>query len=159
MIKKTIAGLLFSSLTLFAMPNDEVDLVLMSKALEKKAVVLTTMDLKGDVKEKFGKLYDEYQQKLMKQNMDQIQLIESYAKGYLNLTDEKADKLIKQWITQEESKIVLTKEYMAKFKKIMPSSDVIRYFQIEHRLQTLRDAQISTIIPLAQPAPTENSVK
>ena len=155
MIKKTIAGLVLSSMALFALPNNEVELVMMSKALQKKAVVLATMDLKGETKEKFGKLYDEYQKKLLKQRVSELHLIKEYAKNYTNLTDKTANKLIKQWITDEEAKMVLTKEYMAKFKKVMPSSDVIRYFQIERRLQTLRDAQISSVIPLATPALTK----
>jgi hypothetical protein len=152
MIKKTIAGLVLSSMALFALPNNEIELVMMSKALQKKAVVLATMDLQGNTKQKFGKLYDEYQEKLMEQRLAELSLIKDYAQNYDNLTDKNADKLIKKWVTDEEAKMVLTKEYMAKFKKIMPSSDVIRYFQIERRMQILRDAQISSVIPLAQPA-------
>ena len=61
MIKKIIAGTVLSAMTLFALPNSELELVLIAKASEKKAVVLSNMGLNGDTKEKFGSLYDEYQ--------------------------------------------------------------------------------------------------
>jgi len=159
MIKKVIAGLIASSIALFALPNNEVELVLISKALEKKAIVLANMGLQGETKEKFGKLYDEYQEKLMKQRVEELQLIQTYAKNYGNLTDDKADELIKTWVSSQDTGLVLQKNYMAKFKKIMPSSDVIRYFQIEHRLQIAREAQISSVVPLAMPAPAPLEAK
>jgi hypothetical protein len=159
MIKKVIAGLIASSIALFALPNNEVELVLISKALEKKAIVLSNMGLQGETKEKFGKLYDEYQEKLMKQRVEELQLIKSYAASYNNLTDKKADELIKTWVASKDTGLTLQKNYMAKFKKIMPSSDVIRYFQIEHRLQIMREAQISSVVPLAMPAPAPLEAK
>jgi len=159
MIKKLIAGLIATSVALFALPNNEVELLLVSKALQKKAVVLANMGLTGDTKEKFGKLYDEYQEKLMKQRVEELQLIQAYAKDYNNLTDKKADDLIKTWVASKDTGLTLQKNYMAKFKKIMPSSDVIRYFQIENRLQIAREAQISSIVPLAMPAPAQIEAK
>jgi len=152
MIKKIIAGTLLSAMTLFALPNDELKLVIMSKATQKKAIILSNMHLNGDVKQKFGKLYDEYQVKLMKHRISELTLIKNYASSINNLNDENANKLITEWATVEDAELVLKKNYIAKFKKIMPSADVIRYFQIENRLQLLREVQTSSSIPLAMPS-------
>ncbi len=159
MMKKIIAGTIISSMALFALPNSELDLVLISKAAEKKAVVLSNMKLKGETKENFGKLYDEYQLKLMKHRMDEITLITNYAKTHKNMTNENSDKLITEWLTVEEAELALKKEYMAKFKKVMPSSDVIRYFQIENRIQLLREAKTASQIPLATPTAVKVETK
>lgn len=152
MMKKIIAGTVISSMALFALPNNEIELVLMAKTAEKKAVVLSNMKLKGETKENFGKLYEEYQVKLMKHRMDEIALIANYAKTHTNMTNENSDKLITQWLTVEEAELALKKEYIAKFKKVMPSADVIRYFQIENRIQLLREAKTANKIPLATPS-------
>jgi len=48
---------------------------------------------------------------------------------------------------------------MAKFKKVMPSSDVIRYFQIENRIQLLREAKTASQIPLATPTAVKVETK
>ena len=152
MIKKIIAGTLLSAMTLFALPNNELELVLISKATQKKAVVLSNMHLSGETKKSFGKLYDAYQLELMKHRLDELKLIKNYAQNINNLTDENANKIIVKWITLEDAQHVLKKNYIAKFKKIMPSADVIRYFQIENRIQLLREVQTSSVIPLAIPA-------
>ena len=151
MIKKIIAGTIISSMALFALPNNEVELIVMAKIAEKKAVVLANMNLKGETKENFGKLYEEYQVKLMKHRMAVVTVIGNYAKNYANMTNENSDKLITEWLTVEEAELALKKEYMPKFKKVMPSADVIRYFQIENRLQILREGQAASKIPLAAP--------
>lgn len=155
-MKKIIVGVVVSSVMLFALPNNELELVLASKATQKKAIVLSTMKLKGEAKENFGKLYDEYQLKLMKHRFDELQLITNYAKSYKKMTNENADKLIEEWMTVEDAELALKKEYIPKFKKIIPSADVIRYFQIENRLQLLRETKISKKIPLAKPKSVKN---
>jgi hypothetical protein len=152
MIKKIIAATVISSVALFALPNNEIELALISKASEKKAIVLATMALDAEKKEKFGNLYDEYQEKLMKTRISELELIAEYAKNYNNMTDENANKLIKQWVSDQETKLTLQKSYMAEFKKILPSADVIRYFQIENRLELLRKIKTSSVIPLAIPS-------
>ena len=159
MIKKIIAGTLLSAMTLFALPNNELELLLVNKAIQKKAIVLSSMGLQGETKEKFGNLYDEYQEKLMKHRLAELKLIKNYAVSYNNMTDENANKIITEWVTVEDAELVLKKNYIAKFKKIMPSADVIRYFQIENRLQLLSEAQTASLIPLAQPAPLEPEIK
>jgi len=151
MMKKIIAGTLISSMALFALPNTEIELALISKAAQKKALVLINMNLKDEVKENFGKLYDEYQLKLMKQRIGELTLISNYAKDHKNMTNENSDKLITEWLTVEETELALKKEYMAKFKKVMPSADVIRYFQIENRIQLANEANRAKAIPLATP--------
>ena len=155
MIKKIIAGTLISSMALFALPNNEAQLMMMAKTVEKKAVVLSNMNLKGETKENFGKLYEEYQVKLIETQMAEMALISNYAKDHKNMTNENSDKLIVEWLAVEETKLALKKEYMVKFKKVMPSSAVIRYFQIENRIQLLREAKAASQIPLATPTATK----
>ncbi len=159
MIKKIIVGTLLSSMALFALPNNEMQLTYLSQVMQKKAVVLVNMKLEGETKENFGKLYDEYQEKLMKHRISEIKLIQDYAANFNNMTNENSDRVISEWVTAEEAGVVLKKNYIAKFKKIMPSADVIRYFQIENRLQLMREMQVANNIPLAQPKAADAPVK
>ena len=154
MIKKIIAGTLLSAMTLFALPNSELELLIVSKAVEKKAIVLSNMGLKGVTKQKFGTLYDMYQEELMIQRMAELNLIGNYALNHKNMTDKTSDLLMIEWLSLEAAALQLKKEYMVKFKEVMPSADVIRYFQIENRLQLLREVERSKLIPLAMPTET-----
>jgi len=159
MLKKIIAGTLLSAMTLFALPSNELELLLLNKAVQKKTIVLANMHLNGETKEKFSKLYDEYQVKLMKHRIAELKLIQDYAVKFNIMTDDNANKVISNWIVVEEAELVLKKDYIAKFKKIMPAADVIRYFQIENRIQLISEVQQANLIPLALPAPIELEIK
>ena len=154
MIKKIMAGAILSLSVAFAgsiLPNNELQLGLLAQAAQKKMVVLASMHLKGDLKEKFGTLYDEYQKDLMQVRLERLKLIESYAKSFADMTDEKADKLLKQWLDLQKKELALKEQYIAKFKKILPASMVIRFYQIDNRITLLQEAKVSALIPLAIP--------
>jgi iron-sulfur cluster repair protein YtfE (RIC family) len=150
-MKKWIAGLTLAAVAAFAMPNDEVQLVMMSKMAQKKAIVLATMNLKGEKKEAFGNLYDEYQEKIAKVLGDKLNVIVQYAKNYEKLDDATAKKLMADWFKVKENALALQKEYVKKFEKVLTPAEVIRYMQIENRFHILREAEIAELVPLAQP--------
>jgi len=154
MIKKTVATLLLGATVAFAgsiLPNNELQLGMLSQAAQKKMVVLANMHLKGDVKEKFGNLYDEYQKGLMKLRIEKMKLIESYAKSYKSMDDKNADRLLNDWIKLQKDEVNYKEKYIAEFKKVLPASLVIRFFQIENRINILQEAKVSSMIPLAIP--------
>ena len=150
-MKKWIAAISLAAVAAFAMPNDEVQLVMMSKMAQKKAIVLATMNLDGEKKEAFGNLYDEYQEKMAKVLGDKLNVIVQYAKNYEKLDDATAKKLMNDWFKIKDAALALQKEYAKKFEKVLTPAEVIRYMQIEHRFNILREAEIAELVPLAQP--------
>ena len=153
MIKKIIAGMLLGAVTLFALPNDEVELMMIAKAVEKKAIVLATMELEGKKKEAFGDLYEFYQVRLMELQVKEVELISDYAKHYDEMTDDRANEIIEKAIDLEKKALKLKVHFVEKFKKILTSAEVIRYFQIEKRFKLLKEAKVAEAIPLAIPNP------
>ncbi len=151
MIKKLLLGAVITTSALFALPNNELQLAMLAKAAQKKAVVLSTMQLKGETKEQFGKLYDEYQDRLSERGMKHMGLITNYVANYEQMTNETSDQLIIKWAELQEAELKLKKEYILKFRKFLPSAEVMRYFQIENRFKILREAKIMKMIPLATP--------
>jgi Spy/CpxP family protein refolding chaperone len=150
-MKKWIAAISLAAVAAFAMPNDEVQLVMMSKMAQKKAIVLATMNLDGEKKEAFGNLYDEYQEKMAKVLGDKLNVIVQYAKNYEKLDDATAKKLMNDWFKIKDAALALQKEYAKKFEKVLTPAEVIRYMQIENRFNILREAEIAELVPLAQP--------
>jgi len=148
-MKKIITTLLLSAMALFALPNDEVELLLIAKAVEKKAVVLSTMNLNTEKKEAFGELYEHYQMRLLRVSARELALIANYAENYERLSNTKADEIITEAFALEQEKLDLKIRYAAKFKKILNSAEVIRYFQIENRFDILKKASVAKLLPLA----------
>ncbi|WP_456451669.1 hypothetical protein [Hydrogenimonas sp.] len=150
-MKKWITAITLAAVAAFALPNDEVQLVMISKMAQKKAIVLATMNLEGKKKEAFGKLYDEYQDKMAKVLGDKLGVIVQYAKNYEKLDDKTANTLMHKWFRIKEDALALQKEYAKKFGKVLSPAEVIRYMQIENRFHILREAEIAELVPLAQP--------
>ncbi len=156
-MKKLLSGFIITGVALFALPNDPIALSLIAKAAEKKAIVLNTMKLDHETQKKFGALYDKYQEKMMHFRVKELHIIANFAKNYKNLTNKNANKLITDWMDVEQAELTLKKEYIQKFKKVLPSSDVIRYYQIENKFELIRELERSKMIPLAIPAQLQDT--
>jgi hypothetical protein len=133
------------------LPNSELQLGLLAQSARAKMIVLANMHLKGEQKEKFGNLYDEYKKALVEIRLKRLNIIKDYAKSYKDMNDKNADKILTDWIKTQKDEIALKEQYVEKFKKILPSSMVLRFYQIENRLNLLREANIVSAIPLAIP--------
>ncbi len=154
MLRTIALGTLLGLSVAFAgsiLPNNELQLGLLAQAAQKKLVVLANMHLQGDKKERFGNLYDEYQKSLTELRVKKLQLIRRYAKEYTRLDDKTADRLLNDWIRIQKETLDLKSKYLSAFRKILPPSLVLRFYQIENRLDLLQEARVSAMIPLAIP--------
>jgi len=162
MIKKIALGTLIGASVAFAggiLPNNELQLGLLAQAAQKKLIVLSNMHLQGDMKDKFGNLYDEYQKSMAKIRLAKLKVIKEYAQNYTKLDDKAADKLLNDWMKLQKDAIDLKQKYISAFKKILPSSLVMRFYQIENRLDLIQEARVSAMIPLAIPEEAAKKMK
>ena len=78
------------------------------------------------------------------------ELIEDYAKHYESLSGDKASSLLKQYFAVEEERLQLQQSYVSKFEKAIPPQKVVRYYQIENKLDAIIEYELVEIIPLAK---------
>jgi hypothetical protein len=162
MIKKFALGTLLGVSVAFAgsiLPNNELQLGLLAQAAEKKLIVLSNMHLNGDMKQKFGNLYDEFQKSLTEIRVKKLQVIQAYAKDYTKLDDKAAAKLLDDWMKLQKEALDIKQKYISAFKKILPPSLVLRFYQIENRLELVQEAKVSAMIPLAIPEEAMKKMK
>ena len=162
MIKKIALGTLIGASVAFAgsiLPNNELQLGLLAQAAQKKLIVMSNMHLSGDMKDKFGNLYDEYQKSMTELRIKKLKVIEEYAKNYTKLDDKAADKLLNDWMKLQKDALDLKEKYISAFKKILPASLVLRYYQIENRLDLIQEARVTAMIPLAIPEEAGKKLK
>src|SRR4029434_6258191 len=79
--------------------------------------------------------------------------LKEYAATYNSMTDSQADKLMSNYMDFQKDKLNLEKDYVKKFKKILPTRKVARYFQLEHKLDAVIDYDLARAIPLLQYEP------
>jgi hypothetical protein len=115
---------------------------------DKKLVVAANMDLTDAEAKAFWPLYQEYQAKLIKNNERLGKLIVNYAENYNSMTNDIAQKLMKESLAVEKERMALKELYLPKFQKVVSAMKAARYFQIENKIQAIVQYELADSIPL-----------
>ena len=120
--------------------------------VERKMIVANNLSLTDEQSKAFWPVYDEYWAEMKKVADRDVALISDFAKNYVyeGLTNQKADDMLKEWTSIKQHELKLQNKYMKKFRKVLPEKKVLRYFQIENKLNLLIDSELSANIPLAR---------
>lgn len=119
---------------------------------EKKQIVTKYMELTDAEAKNFWPVYDDYQKDLQTFH-DRLQtMLRSYAADYRgkSLTDEKAKKLLDEWIALEQEEVKQRKGVVPKVMKALPAKKAARYLQIENEYRMLLRYDLAATVPLAQ---------
>ena len=136
--------------SVFAQSVDEEQLSRELINAKKKRIVSQNMKLTDQEKKLFWPLYEKYQEVLNRNNARSVILIEQYVKANSDLTDEQATQIIKEYFDIEEERLKLQKYYAVRFGKILPAKKLVRYYQIENKLDAVIENELVNLIPLAR---------
>lgn len=117
---------------------------------ERKILIMREMALTPQEAEAFWPLYDEYVNERRKVGDLRVKVITDYAANYQSMTNELARSIADESIKYEEKKLKLKKKYIKKFRKILPDIKVVRYFQLESKLDAIIDFDLASQIPLME---------
>ena len=133
-------------------PADNMQIVRDKVKADKKLLVAQNMGLTESEAKAFWPVYDQYQNDLAAINQRMISLIESYAADYRaqSMTDEKAKKLINEFVAIGKAEGGLNESYVPKLSKVLPPKKVARYLQIENKIRAVIKYNLAEQIPLVQ---------
>jgi hypothetical protein len=116
---------------------------------QKSAVMSEVMQLDPDQAAKFWPIYRDYDAELSKLNDLRVANIKEYAASYNNLTDPKADELIRNAISYQKQRLELLANYYDKVKDALGAVTAARFLQVESQLLLIIDLQIDSSLPIA----------
>ena len=128
--------------------NQYIELIRSNVRQEKAQVMGAVMQLSADDAAKFWPIYSEYDAELTKLNKLRSDNIIEYAKVYGELTDPKADELMKNAIEYQKLRLELLAKYYGRVKQSIGSIQAVRFVQIENQLLMIIDLQIASNLPL-----------
>ena len=116
--------------------------------VKRKAIVASNLGLTDYESKAFWPVYEEYWSERKKLADRHITLLSDFAKNYVyeSLTNKRAEEMLKEWLSVEQQKVKLQKKYI----KAIPEKKVLRYFQIENKLDLVIDTELSSQVPLAR---------
>jgi hypothetical protein len=115
---------------------------------EKDELLGAVMQLNADQAAKFWPIYEEYAAELAKLNDLKIANTKAYAREYRELTDERADQLIKEAFDFQKQQTELLARYYERVKEALGAETAARFVQIENQLLLLHDIQIDSSLPI-----------
>jgi len=133
-------------------PANNLETVHEKLKAEKKSIVTKYMELTDTEAKNFWPVYEDYQKDLQKINERLQAMLQSYAADYgsKSLTDEKAKKLLDEWIALEQDEVKQRKAFAPKVLKALPAKKAARYLQIENEYRLLIRYDLAATVPLAQ---------
>lgn len=117
---------------------------------DRKALVALNLTLTEAQAAEFWPLYREYRAEMEKVGDGLMALITDFAKNYDTLSDEQANKMVESYLGFDDDANDLREKYRSRFGKIIPGKSVMRFYQIENKLDAIVMMDLVQQIPLAK---------
>ncbi|MEJ2536944.1 MAG: hypothetical protein P8048_07810 [Calditrichia bacterium] len=138
-----LAGSLYSQ-------QDLVEILRADLKAEKVSIITETMDFTEQESTAFWPIFQEYDLELNKLNDQRVAIIKDFAEHFDQMTDVKADELVKKGFNYLKDRTALRQKFYKKFKKILPVMKAAKFMQVDYQLINFIDAQISMEMPLIE---------
>ncbi len=129
-------------------PSDNMQIVREKVRADKKLLVAENMQLTEAEAKAFWPVYDQYQDELFLLRARSAKLIKDFADAYEKMNNDTAKKLLDEYMTIESLGLKLRQTYLPKFRKVLPDVKVVRYYQIENKIQAALVYEAAANIPL-----------
>jgi hypothetical protein len=130
--------------------DQDVSLLRKNLRSQKKQLIAANLTLTADEATKFWPVYDQYAAELSKLGDQKYALIKEYAQGFGTLTNEQALSLINRSLALDEKIAQLRSKYVPIVNQVLPGTKTATFFQMDRRISSLIDMQLSSEIPLVQ---------
>ncbi len=132
--------------------KEEIELMQEIAQIGREVIVERNIQLSQQESQKFWPVYDGYRGAMAKVNDRRVKLITDYADSYVseNLSDEEALRLLSEFLSIEKARLKVKRQYVSRFKKVLPSKKVVRFFQVDNKLDAIVNMELAAEIPLVQ---------
>jgi hypothetical protein len=115
---------------------------------DRKVVIAEAMQFTETESTAFWPLYRAYRAKMDKLGDGVVKLVLEYADAYPNVPEDRAGKLLKDYLALEKDLVNVRAKYLKKIAKVLPKSKVLRLAQLENRLDLVLRLQMASVVPL-----------
>jgi len=114
----------------------------------KKALVDVNLGLSDEEAKAFWPVYDEYQKALSTIQERLLRVVEDYAANFSEMSDEKARKLVDDYLAVESDRAELRRAYLEPISETLPGRKVMRFYQIENKIDAVLRYELAAKIPV-----------
>jgi len=133
-------------------PADNMQILRDKIKADKKLLVAANMELTETEAKAFWPVYETYQDELFLLRSRTVKLIKDYTDAYEKMSNDKAKALLDELMKIDSLGLKLRQAYLPKFRQVLPEVKVVRYYQIENKINAALNYELATNIPLMKAA-------
>ena len=101
----------------------------------------------------FWPLYDDYQRQVMVVRDRYAEAVADYLRLHRagEISEADAERFLDEGLAFRKNLLAVRRNYLKKFKRVLPTRQVARFYQLENKLDVEVDAQLAVAIPLMDP--------
>ena len=141
---------LFAPLASAQQERDVMEVMRSQIATKRQALVAENLELTEEESENFWQLYRDFQYDRAPLIDRRLSVIVKFRDNYETMTDDQAKEIVDDVIKYEEDMLKVTRRYIRKFRKVLPERKVMRYLQIERKLDAIINFDLARVIPLTE---------
>jgi hypothetical protein len=113
-------------------------------------IVAEEMELSETEAERFWPLYRSYRADVMAVQDRYASMIGGYLDAYEagEISDEYAKKLLEDWLDFRKDLLQVKQHHVRKFRKALPIRKVVRFYQLENKMDAEIDVELARFVPL-----------
>ena len=128
--------------------TDELEAARTQIQADRKAIISKLMTMTEQESAAFWPVYNTYREDIRKVDDKLVALAESYFGAPDSLSDKQAQDMLKDWMKLRGDRLNVRKSYVGKFSKVVPTAKVMRFYQIENKMDAVIDYELAASIPL-----------
>jgi hypothetical protein len=132
--------------------SDVVTLTVSAIRLQRQYIVASAMGLTEKESEAFWPVYGEYWAEMGASREKLAKLVDDFVANHTSLTNERANTMINDYLQLRQEEFTIKQKYIDKFKAALPATKVIRYYQIENKLDSIVAYEAAKLVPLVETA-------
>ena len=119
----------------------------------RKEIIAEELRLDESEAEAFWSVYEDYHADMMVVGDRYVEMIGRYLARYeaAELDDEYAKELLDDWLDYRSDKLKVQKQYVRKFSRVLSMRKVVRFYQLENKMDAEIDAELAVVVPLMDP--------
>jgi hypothetical protein len=127
-----------------------VDVLLSAIRANRKALVAVNLKMTDDEAAKFWPVYDSYQKEMNALGDRLVALLGDYGKNFHDMSDDKAMKILDEYLNIEAERVKVKRSYVEQFAKALPGRKVGRFYQIENKMDAVIRYEMAKTIPVVE---------
>jgi uncharacterized membrane-anchored protein YhcB (DUF1043 family) len=135
-----------------AQDNKDKELELSRQEIQtnRQEIVKEFMHLTDQESEKFWPLYQKYRGEMQPVNDQAANLVTDYAKNLDTLSSGQARKYLDDYLKFQDNRLKVQKKYVNQFDDVLPPKKLMRFFQLENKMDAVIMFGLAGTVPLAE---------